>query len=227
MEQNRAPRQNEVLFICYEDVIKTVKPFLLKKLQEPQYKEKYADLIDYTEIDGKSDDDLLTLSMSFYYKNIFQDLKKKEFDYDKVYDDFSSQFDNLMKDSELLVMGKSLKVLLSQKFMKQVYIYIDRPDKRILVDLIDTYDDEKIKLVVGNFTEGVSLIKEKITLFVLNDISMIDKLEEANKLTGACVLVANLGYNYTLIEETKTLKFNYDEEKEKKYNFNLGKFSII
>lgn len=225
--QQRNLSNNEVLFICYEDIIKTNKPFLLQKLQEPEFKEKYSDMIDYSKIEGKTPDQLMALSLSFYYKNIFQNLAKTEFDYDAAEFTLSSQFDDLFSKSNPLAMGNNLKMLLSCSFLKKIYVYIERPDKRILTDLINEYDDDRISVIVGDFSKGVSKIPEKIDLFMLNDVNMINKLESIGLLKNACILIARLGYNSTFDQENNIVKLNYDDEKSKVYNCKVGIFSVI
>ena len=219
--------KNEVLFICYEDVIKSFKPFLFQKLQEPEFRDQYSELIDYSKIDNKRPDEIMALSISFYYKNIFRNLAKTEFDYDAVESEFSSKFDNLASESDLLAMGENIKLMLSCSFLKKVYIYIEKPDERILTDLVNTYDDERIQVIIGDLTKGLTKINDKITLFMLNDVKMIDKIDSAGIIQDACILIAQLGYNYTIDDEKNIITLNYDEEKSKTKNYGVGIFSVI
>lgn len=218
--------QNECIFITYEDVIKTFKPYILQRLMSNDYRSNYEDFIDFSQINGATYDELLSFCTATRYKNVLQAIAKKDFDYDNTYIDLYHSFDNIVKDSPTLLMGSNIPILLNQLFVKKIYIYTEEYDKRIIDDISYVYKDTtKMEYITGDFKEAVNSVKEQITSFILNDINLIHDLIEINKISYTNVLVLDIGYNYNIADNYQiSFKINNLDELSKEKVFKLGFF---
>lgn len=220
---------NEVMFIVYDGVIKTPIPYILKKLQEPEYVEGYHDVLDYSKFEGRLDEQLLAVASRRLSKNILEYLATEEFDYKGTYDDLIMRFPNIYNDSKLLSIGQSIYILLQQSFLQKIYIYSEYYDERIQNDISNSYKDlHNITYVSGNFKDVISKIPEKITTYIIDDIDLLSQLIDMNKVAYSNVLLAKYGFNYKLDEESQLpiLKIDDIEKVGKDKIFKLATFSI-
>ena len=228
--ENLIKKTDECLFICYEDVIKTIKPYILKKLQEDTFRTGFESILNYSKFDQLSDNELFLRIASYVNKNIFKQLAICDFDYDLVYYDFINKFDDIYANSNLLSMGRSLNFLLSQKnLVKKVYIYSKSYDERILHDLNDTYiSDSRISYVTGDFNTVLQSITDTITVFVINDIDLVNNIIELNKIKNTNVLFPMVGYNYVLDDDNESViaKIKDIDDMQNQYNFRIGEFDL-
>jgi len=218
--------QNECIFITYEDVIKTFKPFVLQRLMSDEYRNNYKDFIDFTNIDGKNYDQLLTFCTATRHRNILQAIAKQDFDFESTYNDLYYTFDDIVKDSPTLLMGSNLVILLNQLFVNKVYIYTENYDERIRNDVSYVYKDTtKMEYISGDFKEVVNSIDEKITSFILNDINRINDLIDIDKISYTNILVLDIGYNYNIADDYQiSFKIDNLEQLSRDKIFKLGFF---
>lgn len=220
--------QEEYLFITYDDVIKTFKPYILEILRNDEYREGYSEVIDYSKIDGKSFNELFMLSVSMTDKNIFRSLTTFPFDYDATYYDLLyNQNPDIIEKAALLSMGRSIKILLSQNYVKRIYIYTEEFNQNIFDDLVKEYSGEsRIDYVSGNLEDVLDKITDNITFYALNDITLINTLIKKNRIANSNVIVGSFGYNYKFSEDgVPVLKFDNLEEIAQKLNFRIGVFN--
>lgn len=228
--ENIIKKTDECLFICYEDVIKTIKPFVLKKLREETFRVGYESILNYSKFDQLSDNELFLRIASYVNKNIFKQLAICDFDYDLVYHDFITKFDDIYSNSRLLSMGRSLNFLLSQKnLVKKVYIYSKVYDDRILHDLNDIYlSDSRITYISGDFNTVLQSITDTITVFVINDIDLVNNIIELNRIKNTNILFPMVGYNYTLDDDNESIiaKIKDIDSLQNQYKFRIGEFDL-
>lgn len=217
---NEFTKSPEIIFISYEEVIKSPYPFIIKQIQE-KYKDYYKDYINFDLIDNLDLDNINRLCVQRQEKNILKYLSKKEFDFITALNDIYKKFDDMFIKSDFLSIGKNIHFLLSQKFTQRIYMYTPIYDKRIHLDIQMNFKDmDKIKYVTGDFFEVVKSL-DGITSYILNDIMDVSTLLSTNKISYTNILLANYGYNYTLNENGKLiLRLNIDEiMKEKIFKF--------
>lgn len=229
MPMNTFASQKEVLFITYDDVIKTTKLLILKKLLTPEYRQNYEDFIDYSIIDNKTDEELLSIIFSATDKNILKFLSKSSFDFDVTYTDLYLNYENIIPESTLLSFGQSIHILLKQKFLDKIYIYTPHFDESVYKDIYDVYGSTNIIYVYGEFETIIrSITKDtniKITSFVLNDIELVNKLIELNVVAYTNILICNGGWNYKLNKNNvPVLKLDNSEKLSKENIFKIGVF---
>jgi len=227
MSENPFVSQNEIFFIMYEDIIKTFKFHILKKLLTTDLREGYDGYIDFSKIENKSDDELMTLTMTATDKNILKYLALKKFDFDATYIDLYLNNKDIIKKSQLLSFGNSIRLLLPQKFVNKIYIYNKYRDDDIYKDIYDIYSSKKITFTYGDFDDVIEAIhkKERITTYVLNDVTLINNLIDSNRIQYRTVLVPSYGYNYTVDNTGKvTLRINEIDKLSKDKIFKFETF---
>lgn len=228
MPMNQFASQKEVLFITYEDVIKTTKLYILKKLLEEEYKSCYKDFIDYSKIEGKNDNDLMGVITASTDINILKYLSISEFDYDVTYTDLLLTYPECIEKSKLLTFGESIHVLMKQSFLNHIYIYSKFYNENIEKDITNNYGTTMISYVTGDFKEAVSSVpsENRITSFILNDINYVQTLLDLDKVAYTNLLVANYGYNYKLNKDgIPILKIDKIDDLGKERIFKLGMFT--
>lgn len=227
MPMNDFAAQKEVLFITYDDVIKSTKLFILKKLMEAEYRFGYKDYIDYKKIDSKTDEELTAIITASPYKNILKLLATKLFDYDVTYTDLVMTYPESITSSKLLTFGDALFILMKQKFLSKVYMYTESYDENVHKDIDTIYGMSKITYVTGDFKEVVQDINKenKITSYIINDIDYLQQLIDMNSVAYTNILIGNYGYNYKLNEDKiPILKIDDIDTLKKEKIFKFGMF---
>lgn len=232
MPINEYVKSSEYVFIQYHDIIKSYKPYLLKKLlYTPEYREGYDGVLNFKLFEDYSDNQLLGLSMRSLNKNILEYLAIDQFDYDAslagLYED-TEDFPDMFSESNLLKIGQAVFSLLKQDYVQKIYVHSNIYDDRIHKDLIDTYGDmKKITYVNGDFIDAVKSIPEKITTYIINDVRCIDLLIDNSLISYSNVLIADAGWNYKQNEDNKiVLKCDHIDDKSKEYIFKAGTFIV-
>lgn len=209
---NEFDARKEVIFITYEDVIKSYQPTLLRYILD-NYPDKFSHFINIDKIKRLDQNNLIRLCIQRTNKNILEYLAIREFDYELVLKTLKSKIVDLYFESPILVMGDSLNILLTQKFVDTIYIYSEEYDPRIHEDLIELYNqNEKIRYVVGDFSSCIRKIPE-VTTFILNDVDYVLDIINEGKEEYSNILIANYGYNYILNEETDEIELRIDLDK--------------
>ena len=227
MDNKSFATQKEIIFVMYEDIIKTTKFCILKKLLTDEFKNNYKNYINYSKIEGLTDEQLMGVIFGASDINILKYLSTDLFDYDVTYIDLYLNYKDILKESKLLSFGESILILLQQNFTSKIYIYTENYDENVYKDIYDTYKSENIVYTHGEFDEVVTEINKsnKITSFVLNDITLINNLIKSNNIEYTNVLVCNTGWNYTLDNNKRlVLKVNDIDTLSKENIFKLGLF---
>lgn len=207
---NEFTKQDEYIFIEYEEIIKNPYPFILKQLRD-KYKQYYEDFINFSKIDNLNDDNLLRLCLQRTEKNILRYIAKKSFDFDKALDEVYNKFDDMYINLPLMNIGKNIPLLLSQKFTKKIYIYSEKYDKRIHFDIQSNFNNmTDINYVTGDFHDVMEKL-EGITAFILSDINKIIPIVHHKRSEYTNILLAQYGYNYTMIDDKLSLRIPLDE----------------
>ena len=219
----------EVVFVTYDGVVKDYRPFLLKQIaSNPKMLEVYKNYIDTALITTLTDKQLNFLPVISTSRNILEYISIKKFNYDKSLNDLYQMFPNIYSDSELLPLGNSINILRRQKFTSKIFIYTEEYDKRIHFDIQDNFSDmSTIEYISGPFEDVINSITETITTYILNDIKLVDKLIELNRIKETQVLISDTGYNYK--DNNGELIVNIDNLEEKMYNhiFKLAMFKPV
>lgn len=207
--QNEFAGKSEIIFICYDDVIKSPYPYILNKINEkyhPFYK-------DFLELDIIKDMDIADLEMfcnTRENKNVFYDLAKIEFDADGSLADLAKNFEDMYFELPLLEMGTSLDTIKSQKFTEKIYVYTKEYDLRIHLDIQKTFRDMKmVNYVSGDFDDVIASL-EGVTSYILDDISYVPSIFFHGKGDFVNIMVANYGYNYYVDDEDEVVKLKID-----------------
>jgi hypothetical protein len=223
---NEFTKRDEIIFVCYDEIIKNIYPYLLRQIIT-KYQKQYKEFIDIESFVNLDDKNLLRLVIQRSDKNLLRYLSLKSFDYDGALTDLKNKFNEMYINSPLLIFGQSINFLLSQKFTKKIYIYTPNYDKRIHFDIQMTYKNmDVINYVTGDFTEVVQSL-DGITTWVLNDVIDITTLIEFKKTEYTNILVLNSGFNYTKDEDDKlVLRINIDDIVNQ-YIFKFATFDSI
>jgi hypothetical protein len=206
---NEFDARPEIIFITYEDVIKSPYPYLLNKINT-DLSDYYKDFIDLDKIKGLDMFNLTRLCVQRTEKNILRYLAKTEFDYDGALGDLKNHYFTIYKDSPLLSIGESLNMVIPQKFTKNVYIYTEKYDVRIHLDIMENFKDmDKVKYVSGSFAKALEKL-EGITTFILNDLDYVIDILNAGKEEYTNIMIASYGYNYIYNEDDDVLELRLD-----------------
>jgi len=204
-------KKPEIIFITYDEVIKSPYPFILKQIST-RYKQFYEPYLDLSRIEKMDENNLDRLCVQRTDKNLFRYLSKIPFDFDKSMSDILNKFDDMYFNCPLMKMGTALTFLLSQKFTQKVYIYTEKYDKRVHLDIQTTYRDmDRVNYITGNFDEVICSLNG-VTSYILNDINYLVPLIHHKKTEYTNILVGNFGYNYALNDQNQmVLRINIDE----------------
>lgn len=201
---------NKSIFLVFDDIIKTPSLAILKALLNPQMKENFSEIVDYTRFEFMNDDNLLRLCIQRTDKNILRYLGLVEgFDYDKMYSLIHDNIEDRFNPYPSLKMVKAIAIAMSTPQIGSVYIYSEKFDEQIQTQLglLFNANTNKIKYVYGDIDKAI--MGKGISLFILPDLDYVETIEVKGYLNGKEVLVPNYGYNFTLDEEGN-LVFKYD-----------------
>ena len=226
---NEAAFRDEYLFVTYDDILKTHIPSLVAKLMER--KDDYKDYIDYSKIENVPKSKILWLSQIRTKYNLLEHIKLKDFEFDLSMMSLSGQIDNIYKDSPELIMVNTCRTLLSQTFVKKIYIYTQTKMDYVNSDIVSMFgNNDKIAIITGDFVEVIKSIPDNITMYIVNSIHMADLIMDNAKSQYADILVGEYGYNYRLITKPirgPILACDGIIEKAEKNHFRLNMFMPI
>lgn len=197
--------RDQYLFICYTDIIKLTYPVMIKELID----EYYDVLIDYFELDKIKDYDIYNLErlcVERTYKNPLMYLKRKECseeDCEVLLNAFETEMIKMYSKSKFTEFGAKLYNILLQPYIKEVYIYFDKPIYQMRTDC-EVYFNEykgKIKYVSGEFIDCVKSLNRKPTSYILNDVNYIQDLIDNDLIEYTEIIIGELGYNFELNDQ--------------------------
>ncbi len=222
---NNFATRDEIVFIEYDDIIKSSNTGLLKLLKE-EYKDDIKEFIHFDKVETLDDNTINLFSTARLEKNILKALCKVNFDYDYVFKTLVDNNIDFFAKNETLMFADVVHTLLAQKFVKQIYIYSEDYDSRIECDIAILFKGSaKINYISGNFDDVIDSISN-ITLFVLSDIDKMDRVIQKNRQEYCEFMIAEYGYNYYNDNGVIRLKHNFEELQEEKI-FKLGTFTPI
>lgn len=192
--------RDEVIFITYDEIIKSPYPFILDKINT-NYKDIYKDFIKTEMFDGLDIKQLLGFCSKRTDKDLFKYLAKMDFDYKGAMDDLKYRYIDMYENSELLKIGESIFMMLTQTFTKKIYIYTEEYDVRVHLDIQKTYDDmNKVNYISGDFSEAIKKV-EGVTNYIISDLDYLIDILDAGKADYTTILLASYGYNYIFNED--------------------------
>ena len=223
---NEFTTKPEIIFICYDEIIKNPYPFLLNQIRT-KYKSVYKDFINMSLFENYDDMNLMRLVVQRTRKNILDYLSIIKFDYNGALDDLKDKFDDMYSQSPLLKMGESVNMMMTQKFTKQIYVYTEKYDPRVHLDLQMMYKNMSlVSYVTGDFKNVINTL-EGVTTWILDDIFKVSQLVCFKKVEYTNILVANYGYNFSINKDKQTvLNVNVDDW-SKEHIFKFGTFMPI
>jgi hypothetical protein len=206
---NKFEVRPEIIFINYDEIIKSPYPYLLNKI-DTTLRQFYEPFLDVDKFKGLNLDNLLRFCTQRTDKQLFRYLSKVDFDVDGALKELKDRYMDLYDKSPLLSMGESIKMLLTQKFTEKIYIYSEIYDRRIHLDIQTLYNDmERVNYVCGNFKEVIQSL-DGITSYIVNDIDYIHDIFEAKKADYTHIMLASYAYNYAMNEDESDLEFRID-----------------
>ncbi|WP_304576699.1 hypothetical protein [Romboutsia ilealis] len=222
---NEFATRDEIIFIEYDDIIKSTNTALLKLLKN-DYKDDIKDFIHFEKVEQLEDNKIDLFSTARIEKNILKALSKINFDYDYVFKTLVDSKIDLYAQMQPLMFADAIHALLPQKFTKEIYIYSEEYDSRIECDIAILFKgSSKINYITGDFSAVIDSIPN-ITLYVLSDIDKLGKIIQLNRQEYCEFMIAEYGYNYYEDNGIVRLKGNYEEIQEDKI-FKIGTFSPI
>lgn len=203
--------RDEIIFITYDEVIRSPYPFLLDKINT-DFREIYQSFLKTEMFERYDIKQLLGFCSKRTDKDLFKYLSRFEFDYDTSLRDLKSRYIELYDESELLKIGESLFLLLTQKFTKKVYIYTEDYDIRVHLDIQKTYNDmERVSYIYGDFKEALQLA-EGVTNFIINDLDYLIDIIDSGKADYTTIMLASYGYNFVYNEDKEDIELRIKPE---------------
>lgn len=197
MIQNEFDAREEVIFIEYDRVIKSSDQFLLHKIGG-ELSHVYDQFLDLTDIRGKDMDNCMTITQMTKKINIFEALAKIQLP-DGWFDDYLrlyNIYDEMFKEANILDIGQSLHLLNNQRFTKKIYFWTPRKDDRVVGDIVERYSDRsKMEYVYGDLKEILNSIDEKITMFIIADLSLLEFITDYKNLDYTELMYARYRFN--------------------------------
>ena len=197
---------SEALFIEYIDIIKATPYYLLdiiknnKKLQEIMDMEPIKYLGDI----GKVEWYLTRKNQNIFKELLSVDIPDKEID--NILYKYLSFDSRLVKYASSLNFLGALNVLINQKMVNHIYIYLPYEDNSIE----ETFFDFRFnfKFLYGDLKECLSTVP-KDTTYVFSDIEKVNTLIELDRLQLSSVMIPN-EYRYNKDFENK-IKIDFTE----------------
>ena len=197
--------RDQYLFICYNDIIKFTYPVMLYEIIH----DYYDDLNSYLRLDEIKDYDIYNLErlcIERLDKNPLKYIKRPDCPdetCDILLDAFEDELIEMYTQSKLTIFGANLYILLHQPFIKEVYIYSEKPREQIPYDFnvyFKEYSD-KVKFVAGDFIKVVKSLPHTPTSYLINDTDYIQKLIDNDLISYTEILIAETAYNFELSED--------------------------
>ena len=196
------------VLVSFDEVIKDPNLIILDVIRK-RYQKDFAEFIDIPRILNLSNEALQKELVIRGTKNIFEWLKIKDFDYSKNYDMFYDSFKDLYVNAPNMAMVTALKSFIKEDFIKTIYVWSNKYDRRKMLELEMVLNSNKIEYVTGNYLDVFGAI-EDLNIIIDNDAERVAPLiNKDNK--GKLFMIGRYGYNYTVDPENGlVLKNNID-----------------
>lgn len=216
----------ESIYVEYNDIIKAPAITLLNVIRN---KGKIREIMDFTPIDGLSDQGLTEWYVTRKHINPFEDLIRPEVEYDKenidglLYDQLKLSR-NFIDYSLDLKFTQALALTISRHMVKKVFIYSPVKLPGLEEDAMSALNTEPIFLY-GDFKDTLNKVPNDST-YVLSDVTKVNILDENDKLKMNGLLIP-YSYRYNYLSNDK-FKFKVDfEALLDKVTFKYGLFGAI
>ena len=209
------------LLFVYDNVIKTPDAFILK-LASSKYANK---LEEFMYLDMPKTTTLETLTDRLIHravKNPIEWLAKKEFDYDKIYNQLKEKSVRVYEDSIYLRAFDTIRIFVKSYCIGRIYIWNPSVDKRQLYDLSGLLDgsNDKVQYVAGSNLRQVIDNIGNLNVVYDWDAERIRDIVSTGVYDGILFAVGNYPFNFEP-DNPKKLKYGLDE-----YD-NVSSFTII
>lgn len=199
-KQDEFTMRDEIFFVTYRDVIRSPYPIIMQRIQQSKTLQKALDAVVHLPfLDYTNPASLETFAFQRQQFLLFDYLKKDEdLDVRRLEDELLFRYTDIYEKSNLLAIGESLKMALTEDFVKQIYIYSETYDPRIHADIQVTYEDmSRVSYVTGEDLGAVlDALPVKPTAFFINDIDyIIDLTKKPETLDYTHLFLADYRYN--------------------------------
>lgn len=188
------------MLIEYDGIIRMSAFSIITEILE-KYANFYSNYIDISKVKHLDFNNLMRFCVQRKEFSIMESLSLIEFDFANSEKEFSKGMVDLYTKSPTLSMVDSLLILLSQKFLKTVYVYHPEYDPRIHKDLQLLFSENpKVQFVFGDLH---SIIKEipEITNYVFSKYTSLEYCVECPEFKNVEAILASCGYNLKLNSE--------------------------
>ena len=197
------------VFISYKEIIKQHNFFIIKKIFEN--KNVYNQLSNYINLnlfDHQSDERINMLLLNRDKENLLEYLKIKEFNYEVNYNKLYKKFPEMFINSYPLEMLNVINRFNIEEFIKNIYIYNEEEDIRMIYDIKNIFPNTgRIKFVSGNYFKCIESI-EVINIFIDNNLERLSEIIKSGKFNNSTFLIARYGYNYEIKDNIVLLKYD-------------------
>lgn len=187
-----------VLFV-YDNVIKTPEAYMLK-LAATKYRDKLDEFM-HLELPLTSSIPVITQRMvRRTKKNPIEWLAKKEFDYDKLYEELKAKSIKLYEDSVDLKSAGTLKIFTNSYCIGKIYIWNNVYDKRQMYDISGVLDKGhgKVEYVVSpTLQQAIDTIGNLHVVYDW-DIDRVYEMVSTGLNEDILFAVANYPFNFNL-----------------------------
>lgn len=228
MDTNHFSLRNQILFISYQDIIKQTYPIMLMNV----IKDYYDELNYMLKLDEIKDYDLPNLQRLCIERTdknpLIYLLRDKTNEThiemcDKLLEVFEDSFIDMYTLTNFTDFGSKLFTIEMQPFIKEIFIYSERPIYQIVYDSqVYFKNSDKIKYVAGDFIDVINQLHDKPTSYILNDVMYIQKLIDNDLISYTEIMVSESGYNFELTDKFDIVLKGGFETLMKEKIFKLG-----
>jgi hypothetical protein len=199
------------LLFVYDNVIKTPDAVILK-LAAGKYAKRLEDFMHLELPESTTFDTLTQRLVKRTVKNPIEWLAKKEFDYDKTYNQLKAKSIRLYEDSIYLNSFNSIRIFLKSYCIGKIYIWNDTNDMRQLYDISGLLElkDDKVQYVVSpTLRQAIDSIGNVNVVYDW-DIDRVNEIVSTGLYDNILFAVANYPFNFE-IDNMNKFKYNLSE----------------
>lgn len=214
------------IVIEYDDIIRSP---MLTVMEANKHNHKLSELIDMRPLKFVYKYGMLEWYLNRRRRNPLQELAPADPNYSvddntayEVMKTFIQSDSHYVSESRPLVFFEPLKVIITQKFNMEYFVYNEYSNPFVADDMAVSFPGVSFKVLTGPFVEAIADIPPDAT-WVLSDITKLNDLDKAGKLNFANIMVAS-DYRYNFTAEDRTNPIVDVEELRNKAVFKLKMF---
>ncbi len=196
------------IVIEYDDIIRSP---MLMVMEANKHNSKLSTLIDLQQIHFMYKYGMFEWYIHRHNRNPLQEFPALDELNDEIAYDVMKTFlqsdNHYISESRPLVFVDPLKVIISQKFTMEYFVYNEYSNPYVAQDMGNTFPGVSFKVLTGPFEEAIADVPFDAT-WVLSDITKLEALQKTGKLNLANIMVAN-DYRYNFAKDNPT-KFVID-----------------